>query len=632
MNKKKIIIISIAVLVVVALAVAAIIIVPGLFKNNNSANLTLGDLKEEEITNIEFYPTSECSKSDLENALRVMEARLDMLGKAYEISCDAEKITLRIGKFMLGESALERTSTLELIQSRGNIAIGTYYGSSLTDLDEKVVENATIESIDTKDFVSDYEKYFDDDFKDMMDSINSDKIFVVSVKLSSAAEEEVEEWKEYDDDQIYALHDIETYSAYGEVLGGLFEVKSGNYSTCYIVSKGCSYEKNADLIKYNLENEGFDMGFVAKIVDEPTWETDSSDFGAKQVASMSGETIIIEATPDDYTVLHNSTSDFEAQKEYIKARLDALGAEYMFGTKGFDDKTYCVRISPEHIAPDLVRMIFNGKNVEVCSTFDDVDSFITYEMKLDESGNYGLVLESYDSAEEIKSQYNIPNDIVYLVVNDVTVAQANINDMVEADGEYFLKFENFTCFDYPAATSSDKSILEMICTIGNEDYIYHYVCEYNIRLLNGEKEDKEFELSTDINWKHSSISSADAAMFSTINSAGYVVSKKIDALNMIEIVIDDVTVGENLVTDFAEKVITLYTDCGFDGGAYRKIIFVIKDEKAQSPANEFRIVVEKDAFENKMIADFEVSGPDFSDYWSDAYDYESINEFFTLRD
>ncbi len=627
-SKKRIIL---AIVTVLAIALAVTGFAGCGEKSENVSEVKLGDLSAEEITNIEFYPTSEVTAAELKDAADVMDKRLGVLGNAYEISADDEKITLKIGKAMLGESALERTSTLELIQGRSNFTVGTYYGYSLTETDKKVFKNAKVVALDTSEFISDYEKYFDSDFEDVITGITSDKIYVVSVDLSSEAEQDIEAWREYDEGQIYALHSVETYSGYGDVLGGLFEVKTGDYSTCYIVSNGCSYEKNAELIKYNLEKDSFDMGFVTKIVDEPTWETKSSDFGAKQVASMSGETIVVEAIPDDYTVLRNSASNFEAQKENIKARLDTLGIEYMFGTKGFDDKTYCIRMSPQHIAPDLVRMIFNGKNIEVFSAFDDVSSFITYEMNLDETGNLGLVMESYNSAEEIKTQYNIPNDIVYLVVNDVTVAQANINDMVEKEGKYFLEFENFLCFDYPEATSTDKKILEMICAIANEDYTYHYVCEYNIRLFRGEKEVENFDLSTDIAWKHSSISAADEAMFTAINSMGYDVSKKIDALNMIEIVIDDVSVDENLVSEFVKKVKTIYDECYFDGGAYRKIIFVIENEKTQSPANEFRITVEKDDFENKMIAGFDASGPAFSDYWSEAYNYELSDEFFTLR-
>lgn len=629
-KKKKLLIWSIIILLVAALGVTAYFVVPMMFGEKAPDEITLADLKPEEITTLEFYPTSDCSKSDLEKVVKVMTARLEILGKAYEISCDDEKINLRIGKFMLGETAIERASTLELIQSRGNFGIGSYYGYVYTDAEDSTIKEVEIVTLKKATFVSDYKSNFDEDFYNIIDGIDAEDIYVVSAKLTSSAEDEVEEWAEYDDDQMYAIHDVETYSNEGVVLGGAFAVESEDYAKSYIVSKGCSYAKNADLIKHIVENDGFDIGFVSKIVDEPTWETDKSKFGKKQVTSMSGETIIVEATPDDYTVSYTTELEYETQKNIIKSRLDVLGVDYMFGTKGFDDKIFCIRIAPKNISPDLIRMIFNGRDIEVRSTFDYVSAFSTYGFELDETGNYGLIVEAYNTADELRADYNIPNDIVYLVVNDVTVAQANINDIVAVD-EYnnVLKFEYFTCFDNNVATSSDKKILEMICAISEDDFV-SYTCEYEVRLFNGDNEDKEFDLASDITWKHSSVSEADLAMFNTITSMGYNVIKKIDTLNMIEITID-VPVDANLVSNFAEKAKEIYNNCYFDGGAYRKIIFVIKDEKKNSPANEFRIVAEKNDYYGKMLVSYEVGGPDFSDYWLESYEYEENDEFFVLR-
>ena len=585
-------------------------------------DIKLSSLKPEEITTVEFYPTSACSKSELDNAVSVMDERLKLMGKAYEISADSEKITLKIGKEILGNSALERASTIELIKSRGNIGFGSSYGNSYTDLGVDLFETLEIESFEKNSFISDYKSDLDEDFYEMMNAADAEHFHVIKAVLTSAGKEEFDF---FDKDMVYAIHDILEYNNTGEVLGVALKDSSDTY---YILSTGAGYVQNPELVKYMLENKGFDIGFVSKIVDEPTWEKDSSKFGKNQVASMSGKAIVVEAKPDDYTISYTAEVDFAKHQENIKNRLDTLGVEYMFGTKGFDDKTYCIKIDPAHIGPDFVRMIFSGQDVQIRSTFDDVGGFLPSYTKLDEVDGLGIVMEAYNDAEKIKSNYNIPNGTIYLVVNNVTVATANIDDMVKIGDDDMLKFVNFTCFDSPVATESERNILNMICLIAKENHI-RYDCEYTIRLYDGDNEIKDFE-SSDIGWKYSSMSDADIAMFNTISAFGHTVTKKIDTLNMIEITLD-IPVGMNIVSDFAEEVKKVYEACGFDGGAYRTINFVIKDEKKDSPADEFRIVFKKDSYKGKMMADYLVKGPKFNDYYSQAYKYRSSDVFFTSK-
>jgi len=299
-----------------------------------------------------------------------------------------------------------------------------------------------------------------------------------------------------------------------------------------------------------------------------------------------------------------------------------LGIDYMFGTSGFDDKTYCVKLNPEDFAPDFFRLIFGTDGVETYSAFDYLGSFYSPEL-VNEDGKYAIRMRTYYSHEEFSAQYNIPDNTIYLVVNDVTIASADVTSIKEEDGKYYLDFENFLCFGGAEVTKEEENILNLICDIPNNEYIY-FDGTFRFR-TNGNTDRLD-----SFNWKYNPLTAADDVVFNTVSSLGHKVEKMVDARNMLVITLD-IEVSDSLAEEFLNAAKEVYLACNFDTGAYNEIHIVVKDETIDSPADKFRLEITKDTFEGEMEIYDRVSGPKFSSYWSDVYSIMEEDSFYSER-
>jgi len=641
-SKKGLIIGIICALVAIVLAVGGVFAYKYLFaKKDDSAatesgedegkrkieNKDLAKLAYDDVTELEFHPNVSFNQDQLDDALEVMEERVKLLGDNYEIKADGKKITLIIEKNLLGNSAYERTQSVELIKSNGVFGIGTYYSAyDYYDTDKWTKEIKTAE-LKKNDILADYDTMFDENEYEKIKASESDKFKVLEITLDGDNLSEFEDNIDYIyPDSVNLWHNIVEYGDSANNMATIVFLDEDDKSKFYAISPASGFDKNCKLIEKILTSKSLELSFDTKVMDEPSWETDKKKFGKNQKDKLKGNNVVIECTPDKYTLDYVSDVDFAKHRQTIKARLDALGVDYMFGQKGFDDKTFCVKISPKEISPDFIRFIFNQKEISVRSAFDNIGSFGS-SLEITDDGKLGLKVESFSDKAEIQRDYQV-DSILYLVVNDVTVAAANFDDFDESDNT--LTFTDFKCFDKSEAGSKEEGFVNLIASVSEEDYSSFAPESFNIRYYEGDNEKKNKNIN-DIDWKYSSLSETDLSTMETIRNMGHDVYKYINKRNMLVITLN-VDVDENLVNSFMEEVKAVYMACGFDSGAYSQINFVIKNEKRDSFADNFRVEFTKDMYDGKMEYNERISGPKFSEYWMDAYDYLEDDAFFTERD
>lgn len=594
---------------------------------------TLEELDESEISVIELYPDRTVAKRDLESFAAMIEERAAILGSNYKIEYDNSKITLTVEKALLGASPAEKSHTAELLISRGNIGFGveeyiSYYSPVKADL-----SGVEVVKLDKSDILSTFGSEMMEEKYDQLESIDGDVIYALEVDISSDGQENLDEMLEsYTNPKLTVMHDYleeNTYDANNFFASVLF-VDDRSMSSAYLISPGASSEKNAQVMKKILEQEQKDFGVVMDIQDEPIWETSGRKMGSNQVTSMTDGKLLIEWTPDDYTRSYLSEVEFSEFEDIIKNRMDTLGIDYMFGTSGFDDKTYCLRLASEDFAPDFCRLIFSDKEISIRSAFSDLFGIYNdAEIVEYDDGSYGLRFEAWYTKEELKEDNNCAdNTRIYLVVNDVTIASANIDDAVNIeDGYSQIDFKDFLCFDNPVAGEDELNVLELICTICDDNYAFADGT-LNFRVY-GMGENEGISLG-ELDWKYSSLSAEDERIFSILAGECYGADKLVDKRNMLVITLD-LPINDDLPENFLNEVERLYNLCSFDSGAYNEIQFVIKDEKRESPANEFRVTVTKSTIYETMRISEDVSGPKFWDYWYDTYTLMEESPFYNTR-
>ncbi|MBQ4630202.1 MAG: hypothetical protein IJB70_04365 [Clostridia bacterium] len=590
---------------------------------------TFAGVEVSERASVELYPDRSVSADDLKKFAGIIEERVKLLGDTYQIQSDSEKITLVIEKSLLGSTSTERAAVVDMLVSRGNVGIGndTYksYDCDLNDFsDMKITE------LNRVDLISKYSANMSEDRYKQFETMSAETVYALEVTLSSDAKDDAESIAEYNSEPKFCFFHDYTKEEYDsekiKFLASAFVKAKDDYSKFYFVSPAASYAKSADLMKLMFEQETLDFGLTVFITDEPNWDkADDVNRGKNQVDSMGDGAIIAQYSPDKFTRSYNSEVEFAEYESAVKKRLDVLGIDYMFGTTGFDDKTYCVKLMPGDISPDFFRLIMKERTFDVRSTFDDLYGFYNPEV-VEKDGKLALRVEASYDASELLEEYNISNNTVYLVVNDVTIACADVTQIQPGEYYGYLDFETFLCFDDSIATENERNILDLICAISEESYV-NMDGTFDFVNYDSDGEDKSLD---DYTWKYSAITAEDESVINTISSMGYDVEKKIDVRNMLVITID-VPVDENLVTDFADAVKEIYSACYFDSGAYNEIHFVIKDEKSESPANDFRLEFKKDTYDGKMEVYDYVSGPKFNDYWSEMYDLTESDDFFVAK-
>jgi len=266
---------------------------------------------------------------------------------------------------------------------------------------------------------------------------------------------------------------------------------------------------------------------------------------------------------------------------------------------------------------------------KIRSAYDSVFSSSGIEQG-EKDGKPALVVKSYESLEEILADNDIPGNTVYLVVNDVTIASADITTLSEDEDDYynFLYFTDFQCFGDIEVSDDEENIFELIEFISDSSYKY-INGDYNFRTYgdNGEI----INSLGDIDWKYDPLTARDKEVMDIVEKYGYEFSKTVDKRNAITITAE-FDVNHNLPKKFTDAFKELYTTCNFDDGSYNEVIFVIEGEKNENPADSFRLRAYKDDYYGKILVDDSISGPTYFEYWSPVYEIMEKDEFFISRD
>lgn len=561
-----------------------------------------------DYTTFELRPDREISDKELNDFCNAVKERLFILGEHFEVIKDNDKITITVEKSMLGKTNDERNAAIELIKSNGNIAFCNNSFSLDTALLRTNIGKISVVQLNKSEILENFILDFKADKYEQIKSLDTEVLFALEITFDSKGTDKINDLinDSKKAPKLVSYHDyIEENGEDEKFFGSVLPNDESENFSAYIINSYPVCEKNAKLMKLILEQDEFDFGFVMQNMDEPVWETDEKNMGKNQVTSLDGFTVTAEFSLSNLSRSHNSDIECGEYETLLKERMDVLGINYMFGNSSNDDKTYCIKVCPEEFNPDFFRMIFYKKEVSVVSAFDSIYGF--HSPKIEEiDGMPAIKMKCYYSKEELISDNRITDNIVYLLVNNVIIAKANITTMKSED-----KFIYFTDFNYTDNSVIDENLLELVCHISRTPSM-SFDGTLRIRAYdsNGREQNKAIE---EINWKYAPLTEYYNNIIDRISEFGGKVEKNYDRMNSITIVLD-IPINENLPSEFINKVKDIYNICNFDDGNFNEIIFIIKDEKNKTPADECRICFEKDMYDGIMKSNLIMNGPNFEEY------------------
>ena len=644
--------------------VAAIAAVFGILKLIGGIN--------DKTAGIELYPDAVVTAEQLKSIEKEVESRAKVINKGAKVEIDDKKLLLRIDETAMGENPTVRKQNLNWIQTKGDIHIYSTVSYSESSFGKESFKEIAIENISVSELEK-YKKYFyEKKYNDLTTNI-TDAVSVIKVKLDDGAKvyfndmiEAVEAKLEgemyttsYDNTPLQLVTDIKEFDG-STVVGTVVPIQD-NDGDFYIVSQAAFNTQTVELINKVLnEKSELDTWLTSKVMYKPKWEEDTANFGRNQVANLEGKNIIIKFTPDDYNVDNYSKNDIDKYVDLIKKRLDTLGSPYAIGFKGIDYKTVLIKIPPSKLISDSCKMLMNGRGVAVHTQYKRLDTgikAITVNNKdsitVAMNGNKNTVISEYnktsaqlsdeqltevdalfddtgaENADEQKSTQSTENQsqsgVLYLLVNDTTIAQADLQDMND-DGT--IEFKKFLCFEHDNASQEEAYMFDLISQIYSEDSPR--------TVLRGAMEvlyyDGDTELENEkIDWLFDSLNDYDRQTIRTIEKLGHTVEKSGTARSTLIITLD-IEINDDMPKKFTDAVKEIYNACDFDDGSYSWIFFKIKNECNNHPDDRCRLAFNKASYNDlEMTANLLVDGPTFEKYSSDFEEILERDEFFKTK-
>lgn len=659
-NKKILAISAISLLAVIALAL-------GLLKMiNGTSDKTAG---------IELYPDAVVTSEQLKNIKKEVESRAKVIDKGARVKINDEKLLLHIDEAAMGENPIVRKQNLNWIQTKGDIHIYSTVSCSESSFGKEAFEEIAIENIS----VSELEKYknyfYEKNYNDLTTNI-TDTVSVIKVKLDDGARVYFNDMTEtvdaklegeiyttaYDNTPLQLVTDIKEFDG-STVVGTVVPVQD-NDGDFYIVSRASFNTQTVELINKVLnEKSKLDTGLTSKVMYKPKWEENTSNFGKNQVANLDGKNIIIKFTPDDYNVDNYSKNDIDKYVDLIKKRLDTLGSPYAIGFKGIDYKTILIKIPSSKLIADSCKMLMDGSGVAVHTQYKRLDTgikAITVNNKdsitVAMNGDKNTIISEYnktdaqlmderltgfdallddiddDNTDEQTAAQSTgaiekqnQSGVLYLLVNDTTIAQADLQDMND-DGT--IEFKKFLCFEYDNASEEEAYIFDLISQIYSEDST-QTILKGVIDVL---YYDGDTELENEkIDWLYDSMNDYDRQILRTIEKLGYKAEKSLTSRSTLLISLD-IEKNDDMPKKFTDAVKEVYSACDFDSGSYSWIFFKIKTEYDNHPDDRCRIVFNKGNYGNLgMTLNLLVDGPTFEKYSPDFEKIMKSDEFFNTK-
>jgi len=501
---KKVIIIVVAILLILAIGAGAFFLINGGKDEKEPANepqkesteTVVNDPEEvvdpiveeesPEVHTFELFPQKEGDSYNLSTCNKIINERLSAVGIDGKATVENNKIILTLPvDFASSYEAKEKA--LEILTSKGEF----YFGNSTLSTSD--VCNDYFEKIEVKsDNKDNYLKYTTDKIdtytKDDIDEIEGDTIYFLQMSMDSFGVAELQDAMDRSSDGcVCAYLDTEImFSDVGAVSGSLIDVgavvvaSDENLNEIDLLpSYACGDEKIVNLLKYVIENEPIPCALDYTCIDTPVWETSGDAMGENQVAGIDGKAVVLEY--GCYFYGDHSQEDIDKSVKLVKSRLDTLEIPYAFGYGKYNENNIALMISPEDVTSEMIRMFTVNSSIQVYNQYEQLSlSIDSFNITKDEDKNMCLELSFYSSYEEVMNTFKGINsyrenhnllvegmDKMYLVVNDVTIASADINTLSE---DSVIRFSNLLCMDKKTIEKEDTAFLDFIASLNDEEY------------------------------------------------------------------------------------------------------------------------------------------------------------------
>ena len=592
--------------------------------------LIAGNLGDKMV--IELYPTVEISDKELEEALKVIDERVKVLGADYAISRDETKITVTIDK-NFAEEAKEKEYIVDLISSQGDFDIAVVGTAVVPNCSDKV-ENVEIATESADKFKRFYCEKMQSYEQENIVSKEDTEIKYLNVTLTGEA---ALDFKVADETFTTNYFDAQSdtkasfaiigggYRAYFTELGKIIPIKDSDYREFVLVQNtNVRSDKSVELLKHIIENDKIACKFETKIIQDTEWETDESEFGENQVAELD-EYIEVEYKK---VLSSEETEKNEKAVQSFKKKVDFIGVSYSVGYTGLANENLVLRINPADINHDILRLLIGTRSIQIYSQYNMLYTAGDVKINKNAAGELSLQVGVSATKDDILLKYSQNNggtdsQNIYLVVNDVTIAEAKLQDITD---DSKINFSNLICFGLNKISSDEYWLLEMVESLQNDKYegIMNQCTDITVNYY------KNGQFVTDkmssIPWGYEGARVEDRIV-NVVKSNDAEVEKDYAVRNKLVIELDvktDVNFGEN----FLKAVEQIYTECNFADGSYAAIEFVHKDAGKENPADIAKMEFSKLSGTMNLNAYFE--GPSYEKYQESIKAYAQTSPFYVV--
>ncbi len=646
-----------AVFAVVILSAGAILIVMNI---NSGSSIGAGDMV------IEYYPNIKLTDEQLKDSADNISERAKVLGADYNVKVEDGKVVLTIDE-NFAETVDQKKYILEMLGTDGTMCIASGYSVEMEDCKEGFT-SVDVESENKDKFMN----YFGDklpengllnnDVKAVLENLETENIYYLHIKLDKVTALNFSDIAEKTDKQnaesgkvILELSGMFDFVRHDTLVSGGVQmdwtsagiiIKVPNADEFFLIptSDAATYSKCLEVLKKVLDTDSMKTGFSYSIIEEPKWEKDETLFGTYQQKDIKGEYIIALFDMGEYYSEKLDDESYQQIVDTIKDRIDALQIPYAMGYSGLYGKNLSIKMSPDYLNSDMIRFLANPVSIEFYSQYDTVYlNHQKFDIDNDANGNICLKVTFLEDKSAIiskfidkipntktdvaedgtvqESTFNINNENVYLVVNDVTVAGTKMADLQE---DSTLTFSNLLIFNKDILSNDDVPFLELLQQIDQESYLGYDWTLASIKYY------KDGEYVTDnineIPWKYKG-SAVDENLKKTVESYGATVTKSFKSRNALEITVD-AEEGLDFATNFMNKVEEIYKACNFDDCSYASIWFYEADAGKDSPLDAAQFEFSKLIYGAMKMNWIVFDGPEYGKYAEEVERICASNPFY----
>lgn len=428
-------------------------------------------MAEQLNTKITLTPSEEMGATEFYEAIEILKKRMDILadGRKYSFEEENDEIHITIPQDVFHDVEIE--TTLRCYVTRPT---EIYLASTAMEETNEVpffhIERADIEEVKLVDEVPvdiDFSRY------KLQGIENEEECQYIAVTVNEEVVKEAKEWIERTNFNEYGLfQDCEEFGqAYYYYLGGVFEKDNTLY-----FADNYQYSNYLNLILYNYQNETFSKAFYFSVEEPVNWEYDDVKdeatlnlFGKNQcnVDELSSELL----ARYDFSTWQEKFTEGECKDMLIafKARLDALGVPYAFGTYTSKPYQVVVKMNPNYMNSFIHQYIGSYYKLKIRSNFYGVlDDYYIEEIEViqNENGTYGLAVVPTDDwnsyyKDKNMSELNDQEEISLCITAGagVPVAKGTLKEVF--DGKKFV-FDNLSVLGIEKFDEENKYFAEFL--------------------------------------------------------------------------------------------------------------------------------------------------------------------------